>query len=424
MSFNNKYINALVDYVRTHDDWQESLKKAPYNLKSIKQCPWNPNWFMFVYNLFNSELTNDVVRGCRGTVLEVNDGDVKVVCAPYTKFFGYGDPSGKDIEDSINWKNAVVQLKLDGIIIKTAKYEDRLYFFTNGSFELNAPFEDSFVFDEENTRGMKYYGDLLKYALEQRIHDDVCFDEETGEFYCQGSFADSINEGSTLMFELVSPRNRIICEYTKTKLWFHGYRDENGLEHNPAHLPLRWDGEAAIFEVPRTFDLNTRNFDSVMELVSKFDGSKMEGVVVVDYTTEGTPRAKIKCEDYLKLKFAMDTANNTSVLFRAVVMDEYDDIVARAPATLPKIEEIKENISKFMDWCLAEEKTLPVFDTKKEYVEYVRQNKKSRLFPLYMELWHENPVQQRLKGRLMNLSIRKHGYDELISLLEEFDGHQ
>ena len=420
MAFSNRYINALVDYVKTHDDWQTSLKKAPYNLKSVKQCPWNPNWFMFVYNLFSSELTNDVVRGCRGTVLEVNGEDVKVICAPYTKFFGYGDPSGKDIEDSINWQNAQVQLKVDGIIIKTAKYGDRLYFFTNGSFELNAPFEDSFVFDEEATRGMRYYGDLLKYALEQRIHDDVCFDEETGQFYCCGKFADVFKEGSTLMFELVSPRNRIICKYNETKLWLHGYRDENGLEHNPAHLPFRWDEEARIFEVPRTFNLNTKDFSSVMELVKEFDGSKMEGVVVVDYTTEGTPRSKIKCEDYLKLKFAMDTANNTSVLFRAVVMDEYDDIVASAPATLPKVEEIKGSISKFMDWCLAEEKTLPEFGTKKEYVEYIRENKNPKLFSLYMDMWHEHNVEQRLRGRLMNLSTKKHGYDDLLALSEEF----
>ncbi len=107
----NKYINALVNFVKENDDWETKLKKAPYNLKTVKECMWHPNWYMFVYNLFSSELTNDVVRGCRGTVLEINGKDVKVISAPYTKFFGYGDPSGKDIEDSINWKNAQIQEK-------------------------------------------------------------------------------------------------------------------------------------------------------------------------------------------------------------------------------------------------------------------------------------------------------------------------
>ena len=153
----NKYINALVNFVKENDNWEELLKKDPYNLKSVKWCMWKPNWCMFVYNLFNSELTNDVVRGCRGTVLEINGKDVKVISAPYTKFFGYNDPNGKDIEDSINWNNAQIQEKVDGLIIKTASVnwkldngdiEKRLYFFTNGSFDLNDPFEDSLVYDE------------------------------------------------------------------------------------------------------------------------------------------------------------------------------------------------------------------------------------------------------------------------------------
>ena len=107
----DKYINSLVEFVKNNDNWLELLKEPPYNLKTIKNCPWQPNWWMFVYNLFDSELTNPVVRGCRGTVLEVNGKDVKIISAPYSKFFGFGDPAGKDIEDSINWENAQIQLK-------------------------------------------------------------------------------------------------------------------------------------------------------------------------------------------------------------------------------------------------------------------------------------------------------------------------
>lgn len=107
----NKYINALVQYVKENPNWKTDLKKSPYNLKSIKECSWHNNWYMFVYNLFDSDLKNDVVRGCRGTVLEINGNDVKIISAPYSKFFGYGDPSGEDIEKSINWKNAKIQEK-------------------------------------------------------------------------------------------------------------------------------------------------------------------------------------------------------------------------------------------------------------------------------------------------------------------------
>lgn len=95
----------LIDFIKTHDDWEKLLKEKPYNLKSIKNCFWHQDWYMFVYNLFSSELTNPVVRNCRGTVLSIDGKDVKPISVPYTKFFNYsgsdklisiGEPSGID----------------------------------------------------------------------------------------------------------------------------------------------------------------------------------------------------------------------------------------------------------------------------------------------------------------------------------------
>ena len=194
-------------------NYEELLKKEPFSLKSIKTCSYNPNWKMFVYNLFNSDLSNPIVRGCRGTVLDVENNDAKVVSAPYVKFFNFNDPMGKDIEDSINWNNAQIQEKCDGILVRTAKVGEKLYFFTNGSFELNAPFEDSLVYDEPETHGATTYGDLLSYALKKEdASTEIHFNRESGEFYITGGWSENIPEGSTLMLELTSPRNKIICE--------------------------------------------------------------------------------------------------------------------------------------------------------------------------------------------------------------------
>ena len=221
--------------------------------------------------------------------------------------------------------NNFVKHNCDGILIKTASVnwelgncdtEKRLYFFTNGSFDLNAPFEDSLVYDEPETRGADTYGDLLKYALSKVIKDQIVYNKEAGFFYCKGEFANSIPVGSTLMFELTSPRNRIICDYKETKLWLHGYRDENGIEHDPRILNMP-------FDMPKLY--NAKNYEELKEILKTFKGTEQEGVVVVDYSTKGTPRAKIKCDDYLKMKFARDSACNSQVLFKAVVDNEYDD---------------------------------------------------------------------------------------------------
>ena len=87
----NTYLIAFAYFVKENEDSETKLKKASYNLTPVNECMCHPNCYMFVYNLFSSELTNDVVRGCRGTVLEINEKDVKVISAPYTKFFNYSE---------------------------------------------------------------------------------------------------------------------------------------------------------------------------------------------------------------------------------------------------------------------------------------------------------------------------------------------
>ena len=429
----NGYIDnknfALINFIKEHkDNWEELLKKEPYNLKSIKNCFWNQSWWMFVYNLFDSELTNEVVRNCRGVVLSINGDDVKPISVPYTKFFNYGQIEGKDLEDTINWKNAKFLIKEDGILTKTAcvneelpngDTEKRLYFFTNGSFDLNAPFEDSLVFDEPETRGAEFYGDLLEIAL-KKIDASVAihFDREFGQFYITGGWSNNVPVGSTLMFELVSPRNQIICKYKETKLILHGYRKPDLVEIDPRTVDF-----GAKFEYPELLDAS--NFDDLQKLLSSFDGNEKEGCVVVDYSTEGVPRVKIKCDSYLKLKFARDTSCNSQVLFKAVVFDEYDDLLAAVPATAPKINEIKENIKDFTSWFVSEslkysEVCVKGDDpkaNKKRWAMWCKRNVPKELFPYYMIMDGFDAL-VRLEKRLERLSAVKHGYNILCELLK------
>ena len=158
-----------------------------------------------------------------------------------------------------------IQTNIHGIndILDNGNIEKRLYFFTNGSFDLNAPFEDSLVYDEPATRGADTYGDLLKYALSKVIKDQIVYNKEAGFFYCVGEFADSIPVGATLMLELTSPRNRIICEYKETKVWLHGYRDENGIEHDPRTLNMP-------FDMPKLYDAH--NYEEFKDIANNKTG--------------------------------------------------------------------------------------------------------------------------------------------------------
>ena len=160
---------------------------------------------------------------------------------------------------------------------------------------------------------MQFFGDLLSYAL-KKVDDKIKinFNKDKGSYYITDSWVEKIPLGSTLMFELVSPRNKIICEYKETKLYLHGYRDPDLIEHDPREIY-----SDLKFDFPELY--NASNFNDLLKILSNFNGMEKEGCVVVDYTTPNTPRAKIKCESYLKLKFMHDGSTTNQAIFKAVI---------------------------------------------------------------------------------------------------------
>lgn len=421
----NKYVNALVNLVKSHlNDFKDILLKKPYSLKNIRICSWHENWYMFNYNLLTSDLKNDVVRACRGIVLSIDNNEVKPISVPYTKFFNFlKEEDGKDINDLINWSKSKISIKIDGMLIKTAciqeNNEKRLYFFTNGSFNLNVAFSDSNVFDEVETRGMQTYGDLLSYSL-KKVDDTIKinFNKKNGSFYIIGGWADKIPLGSTLMFELVSPRNKIVCKYLETKLYLHGYRDPDLIEHDPRELKFDLH-----FDFPEI--LNASNYEDLKKIIKNFNGAEKEGCVVVDYTNPETPRAKIKCDSYLKLKFSPDDTSINQLLFKAVVFDEYDDF--STPATINKIEEIKENIKKFKDWFYEESKKVQQIckgnDAKENYTTWAlwcKKNVSKKLLPIYL-LMVESDSFLRFDKKLEFFAIKKNGYEIFKKFLADIE---
>lgn len=418
---NNKYVGSLINLINAHKkDFIDILLKKPYNLKSVKNCTWHNNWYMFNYNIFSSDLRNDVVRACRGIVLSIDDNTVKSISVPYTKFFNYGQPEGIDIEELINWDKAKITMKIDGMLLKTACVEEngerRLYFFTNGSFNLNPTFySESEIYDEAETRGMQTYGDLLSYAL-KKVDDKIKikYNREIGSFYITEGWTEKIPLGSTLMFELVSPRNKVICQYKETKLYLHGFRDSDLIEHDPRELNF-----GLKFEFPELLDAS--NIEDLKKILNTFNGEEKEGCVVVDYTNKEIPRTKIKCESYLKLKFNHDNFSSYQVLFKAVVFDEYDDL--ESPALLPKIEEIKKNITIFKNWFISESKKVSEIcngknarENYQKWAMWCKKNVSKHLLPIYL-LMTEPDSLLRLDKKIEYFTTRKNGYESFKRLL-------
>lgn len=310
-------IDSLIEYINTHSDWQESLKKPPYNLKSVKNDPAHPTHWMFVYNLFDSDFSLPEVCASRGTVLDVNPETGKVdgvVCHAFDKFFNYGDPH----QAQIDWSTARVLEKRDGQLIKISRYKGEVLYFTNGAFGLNTPLT---LTDDK----VQSYWDLFKLAAGP---DLLKF------------FEDETPEGWTLMFELTSQYNRIIVKYDRPLLTFLGARNEHGFEMRPEECER-------LFNRPfnTVSDFGVRDMASIQHMLDGMSGQQEEGFVICDATFN---RVKIKCQDYLRIKYLLGEDGITNDrLFLAIITNETDDLLEFDPSLQPQIDFFKSKIELF-----------------------------------------------------------------------------
>lgn len=330
-----KNFEELEKFISTHKDWQDLLKKDPYNLKTIKPFVEHPNWFILTYNLIESDFKNPIVRQTRGTVVEVDDsGNARVICAPYTKFFNWDDPNSalKDID----WSTARSYAKIDGQLIKMFKYKGRDYWCTNGAPGLYTPID-------YETEDVKDYNQLLSKALltSGDIKSQGCVYSEN-DFSCKMDWVNKVPDGWTLMFELTSPQNRIVVKYNETKLWFHGARDENGDEYLPEEIKEKF---GIPYEIPKIYDGINGIDVAFSEYLDDMNGAENEGMVICD---KNFNRIKVKCDSYLKMKFIRDTSESPEAIWKIVITEQFDDILSKAPELKEKVDEALKIYKKFL----------------------------------------------------------------------------
>ena len=323
-----KNFEELVDFIKKHPkDYEKLLKKPPYNLRSITTFPNNPNWKMFNYDLIESDLNDKIVKQCRGTVVEVlEDGTVNVICAPYIKFFDINDGHA----DTINWDSPKLKCleKWDGQMLKCFKYKGRDYWVTNGGVGLYTPID-------YETEDVHNYKELVAKCALSNNSDKLGYYARITEddFQLVMPWVEKIPDGWTLMFEIVSPQNKIICEYNDYKLIFHGVRDADGIEHDPHEIAEKF---GIPYEMPKDYKLNTR--DGILAALEKFSGKSQEGFVVVDEAN--WTRVKMKCPSYLALKYIRDH-DTPEGIWRLCITESHDDFPELKEKTDKQVAEIK-----------------------------------------------------------------------------------
>lgn len=314
----------LLKFIESNpNDWEVLLKKKPYSLKSIKHSIQNPNWYILMYNLFerNSLVYNEVLAS-RGCVVEVKDGKAKMICAPFFKFFNYGE----GFDEKIDWSdpNCFTLEKRDGWICKASKVDGKLYWWTQ-STDLTENSSAEVIHKEINGLSFKNMYEVWLHAWNRENHD----------------FVDELPDGCTLIFELESAWNEIhTTSNWEPKLWFIGYRDENLMEKKVSSM-----ASIVPFEIPKEYTF--RNWKEVKEALDTWKGKEREGIVVCLPTSNGHfKRVKIKCASYLEIKMAAHAGEivpTTRNIFNLVMRGEYDDFLSNKEIG-PKILEMVERV--------------------------------------------------------------------------------
>jgi hypothetical protein len=134
----------------------------------------------------------------------------------------------------------------------------------------------------------------------------------------------------TFVFELTSPINRIVCNYSETKLTLLAVRNNLTLEEE---LPNAWNAEHE-FGVECANVYSFSNVNHMIQVIRSWNPEHHEGVVVKDRYWN---RVKVKNPAYVAYNHMRDSLS-TSIrgCVEVILLGKEDDIVGMMPETIAK----------------------------------------------------------------------------------------
>ena len=285
----------LLNFMNTHEDWEQLLSQPPYCL-TIKH---DGEYVLLKYNQMLSDMTLEICLEARGAIFR-QDSEGHWWCVSYglKKFFNYNEVYS-DLKN-IDWNNCKVSEKVDGSNIRI--YMD------NGIWRVSTlGCIDAFKAEFEN--GLSY-GDLVVKACGGNLEN----------------LTKQLQPGFCYIFELTGP-NRIVINYGDTPyLWYLGRRNQVTFKEN--FDEVKFEG-LTIFR-PATFELKT--LAACIHAIETMGGDE-EGYVVTSIDKNGEPhRVKMKGAEYLRLHGLR--CNGTLTVTKVLKMwraNELDDFVSAFP---------------------------------------------------------------------------------------------
>lgn len=318
------------EFIREHKDWRVLLANAPYFLVISDKEMYGRNLVCLKYNQIESDFSQEIVRECRGLILDADTAEI--VCYPFYKFFNYGEVNQAEID----WSSAFVSSKKDGSIIKVVRMGDDFLISTNGTIDafncalgggVGCPFDN--------------FGDL---AMEGFHHYGLTKDD----------FPRLFKEGYTYIFELTSPYNQVVVQWDETKVWLIGIRDNSTLKE----IKFTDHELSKVFDTPEIYQL--KNVEDCIAAAKVLKDDE-EGYVVCDANFN---RVKIKSPRYVQLHYMAgnqiwsasrvidiirDNEVSEYVAYFPRFKDAFDEIKAKYDAYVRELREVKNAIDNLME---------------------------------------------------------------------------
>lgn len=307
-------------FIESHSDWEKLLAEKPYCITVSRDEFNGKKLIMLKYSQIDSDFNIELVRECRGLILDESTFDI--VSFPFMKFGNFGE----SYCPAIDWTTARCGEKIDGSLVKIVKIGGELLISTNGMIDaFKAPVA------EQIGCPFKSFGDIVLYCFRYASPEGVCYMD--------------FEEGFTYMFELCSPWTRVVVPHKENKLYFLGKRDNTTFEETYfTDDPVM----SRLFDTPEVFPL--KSIDECLAATKALPWNE-EGYVVCDGNFN---RVKVKSPAYV----AVHNLKGNGVLSYAralelVRVNEIDEVCSYFEEFRPELEECKSKFWKLVEDCEA-----------------------------------------------------------------------
>jgi hypothetical protein len=272
------------------------------------------NLVLFKYDQVKSDFTNDIVRECRGIILDETN-DWSIVSRSFDKFFNVQEGNAAKID----WATAKVLEKVDGSLITLFNYKNAWHCSTTGTPDACGPVQDfGFTFAE----------------LFWKTFSDTPLPDDT--FKC-------------FFFELTSPYNKIVVRHSEPSLTLLGARCMKTQQELTAQQASKFFPNIKLVK-----EFSLGNINDILATLEHMPLTQ-EGYVIVD---KDFNRIKAKSPAYTAAHHLLDSLGSSRrALVEVVLKGEIDEVIAVLPEFKDDLLEMRSRLDAI------------VYDLEKSYEE-------------------------------------------------------